>query len=94
MLGLLVALARPLPAIPSIGLSALLGLTVGWANGAEITADISPYRFVPGLALVGLMLSTYGIGLVRTLKQSWMLIGVRVVGSWVAAVGILVLSLR
>jgi len=55
---------------------------------------MSPNKFIPGLALVGLMLVTYGVGLVRRLKLPWMLIGIRVVGSWIAAVGILVLGLK
>jgi urease accessory protein len=94
VLGVLVALGRPLPSILALGLSVVLGLTIGWANGAEITVQISPFRFVPGLALVGLLLVTYGVGFVRRLKKPWMLIGVRVVGSWIAAVGILALGLQ
>lgn len=92
--GLLVALARKLPASVPIALTVALCLAIGWANAAEITPDISPFRFVAGLALVGLMLTAYGIGLVRAAKVEWTQIAVRVVGSWLAAVGILVLGLK
>jgi urease accessory protein len=93
-LGLLVAAAVPLPPAAAAALTTLLGLTIGLANGAELGSQVSPYRFVPGLALAGLMLVTYGIGCVRRLNAPWMRIGFRVVGSWIAAIGILVLSLK
>jgi urease accessory protein len=93
-LGLLVALGRRLPSWLPLGLGILLGLAVGWSNAAEITGDISALRFVAGLAVAGLLLVAYGIGLVRHLKWPWTQIAVRVVGSWIAAVGILVLGLR
>ena len=44
--------------------------------------------------MVGLLLLVYGNGLVRNLKPEWTQIAVRVVGSWIAAVSILVLGLR
>jgi urease accessory protein len=94
VLGILVALNRTLPLQISVILSAVLGLTVGWANGGELTSDTSAYRFIPGLAVVGLLLISYGIGLVHHLDKPWAKIGVRVTGSWIAAVGILVLSLN
>jgi urease accessory protein len=94
VLGILVALNRTLPLQISVILSAVLGVTVGLANGGELTSDTSAYRFIPGLAVVGLLLISYGIGLVRSLNMPWAKIGVRVTGSWIAAVGILVLSLN
>jgi urease accessory protein len=92
--GILVAINRTLPLTLSIGLSLIFGFTIGWANGGELTPETSAYRFIPGLALVGLLLVTYGIGLVRRLDVPPARIGVRVVGSWIAAVGILVLGLK
>jgi len=94
VLGILVALNRSLPLEISVILSAVLGLTVGWANGGELTSDTSAYRFIPGLAVVGLLLISYGIGLVRSLDMPWAKTAVRVTGSWIAAIGILVLSLN
>jgi urease accessory protein len=94
VLGILIALNRTLPLEISLILSAVLGLTIGWANGGELTSSTSAYRFIPGLAVVGLLLISYGIGLVRSLDMPWTKIAVRVTGSWIAAVGILVLSLN
>lgn len=93
VLGLLVA-ARPLPPSVAADVGTLLGLTIGLADCAELGGQVSPWRFIPGLALAGLLLVTYGIGSVRRLSAPWIRIGFRVIGSWIAAVGILVLSLR
>jgi len=59
-----------------------------------LTSDISALRFVAGLAIVGLLATTYGTGLVRRFRMEWAQIAVRVVGSWLAAVGILVFGLK
>jgi urease accessory protein len=93
-LGLLIALRRRVPVWIPIGLSVFVGLSIGWTNSAEITGDVSAVRFVAGLSVVGLLITSYGIGLVRHLKLEWTQIAVRVVGSWLAAVGILVLGLK
>lgn len=92
--GLLIALARTFPSWMPVGLSMFIGLSIGWSNGAEITTEISAVRFVAGLSMVGLLAITYGVGLLRHLKMEWAQVAVRVVGSWLAAVGILVLSLK
>lgn len=93
-LGLLVAWAGGLPLKLCVPIAVLVGLPIGFANGAELTSATSPYRFIPGLTLVGLLLMSYGVGFVRWLKAPWTKIGVRVVGSWIAAVGILTLGLK
>lgn len=94
VLGLLVAAARPLPPVLGVTLSTVLGLTVGIANGAELGGQVSSYRFVPGLVLAGLMLVTNGAGCVRRWQAPWTRIGFRVAGSWIAAIGIMILSLK
>ena len=93
-LGLLIALRWRVPVWIPIALSILIGLCIGWSNSVEITGDVSAVRFVAGLSVVGLLITSYGIGLVRHLKLEWTQIAVRVVGSWLAAVGILVLGLK
>jgi urease accessory protein len=94
LLGLLVAWAAKMPSKLPIALAALVGFAVGFANGSDLTPATSARRFILGLAFVGLLLITYGVGLVRWLKAPWAKIGIRVVGSWIAAVGILILGLR
>ena len=92
--GVLVAFARPVPSWLLVALGAVLGISAGWANAAELVRQASRFRFIAGLAVVGLLLLVYGNGLVRNLKWEWTQIAVRVVGSWIAAVSILVLGLR
>lgn len=93
-LGILVAFARHLPnwlvLAPGIG----IGLCAGWSNASEAFGQVSAIRFVAGLVVIGLLLLVYGNGLVRNLKAEWAQVAVRVVGSWIAAVSILVLGLR
>jgi urease accessory protein len=92
-LGALVALSRPLPRTLLCAISIALGLALGLALGSEITLDEAP-RFIPGASLESLAVAVYGIGLVRWLKAPWTRIAVRVAGSWVAAIGIMVLGLK
>ena len=94
LLGLAVALSLPCPTAVPVGLATVLGLLHGLANGTEITASISPWRFIPGLATAGILVLSYGIGLVRSLKKPWTRMAVRVVGSWIAAAGILVCAFQ
>jgi hydrogenase/urease accessory protein HupE len=93
-LGILVAFARSVPSWLLVALGAVLGISAGWANAAEVVAHASRLRFSAGLAVVGLLLLVYGNGLVRNLRVEWTQIAVRVVGSWIATVSILVLGLR
>jgi urease accessory protein len=92
--GILVAFARRVPSWLLVALGVVLGISAGWANAAELVGQASRFRFIAGLAVVGLLLLVYGNGLVRNLKWEWTQIAVRVVGSWIAAVSILVLGLR
>ena len=84
MLGLAVALAFACPVAVTIILVTLVGLLHGLSNGSEITASMSAWRFIPGLAAAAILILTYGIGLVRSLEKPWTRIAVRVAGSWIA----------
>jgi urease accessory protein len=95
VLGALIALNARLPAAPLFALAAAFGLTHGVANGTAITATIRPYLFIPGLGLAALVVSGYGLVLTDWLlrrKAGWITIAVRVAGSWIAAIGMLVLA--
>ena len=94
LLGLAVASALPCPSTVTILLVAIVGSLHGLANGSEITTSMSAWRFIPGLAAAAIMILTYGIGLVRSLHKPWTRIAVRVVGSWIAAIGILVCAFK
>lgn len=95
ILGALIAAAFPLPASVSIVLALLFGLSHGYANGAAITSLIKPYLFIPGVGLAGLVVTGYGVivtDYVLRRKVGWMRVAVRVAGSWIAAIGMLVLA--
>jgi urease accessory protein len=91
--GLLVALAFVWPAAVLMVLSVAMGFAHGMANASEFSMATSPWRFIPGLIASGLVIVICGVGVVRSLYRSWTLVGVRVVGSWIAAVGIMLSAL-
>jgi len=93
--GALIAAAFPLPTMVYIALAVVFGLSHGYANGLAITPPIKPYLFIPGLGLAALVVSGYGVVVtdyVLRRKVGWMSIAVRVTGSWMAAIGLLVLA--
>jgi urease accessory protein len=95
LLGGLVASAWPLPAVVFYGLVVLFGISHGFANGEAITESIKAYLFILGVGLAGLAIVAYGTLMVDFLlkrKVGWMTIAVRVAGSWIAAIGVLVLA--
>ena len=95
LLGGLIALARPLPVALTQGISVVFGLSHGFANGTAIVGAVKPYLFIPGIGLAGLIVPAWGMILtdfVMRQRAGWMHIAVRVAGSWIAAIGILVLA--
>lgn len=96
VLGLLLALGWRLPSLLVYALAVVFGLTHGVANGVEITANMAIYQFVLGLmagtALVGLY-SMVLADFARHRASDWPSIALRVAGSWIAAIGLLILGL-
>lgn len=93
-LGALVALAASLPAALAVAAAALPAAAIGWANAAELGGQAAAIRFVPGVALAGLLVVIYGAGCVRGLRAPWMQMAFRVLGSWIAALGVMTLGLQ
>jgi urease accessory protein len=94
LLGLAVASGFSCPSAVTALLVTGVGLLHGLANGAEVTGPMSPSRFIPGLAAAATLVLAYGIGLVRSLEKTWTRVAVRVVGSWIAAAGIMVCAFK
>lgn len=93
--GALIAGAFSLPTVVYVGLALVFGLSHGYANGVAIAPPIKPYLFIPGLGLAALVVTGYGVVVtdyVLRRKVGWMSIAVRVAGSWMAAIGLLVLA--
>jgi len=96
VLGVLIALARRLPMLALCGLCIAFGLSHGYANGGAIEGSIKPLPFVGGLALAAfftLAAATTASDVMVRQSCAWTQIGVRVMGSWTAAIGVLVLSI-
>jgi urease accessory protein len=91
--GLCVALSWRGPTLAMAVLFTIFGFILGSTQGLEITAPISTPKFILGAGCTGLIGMAYGIALVRRLERPWTHIAVRVVGSWVAAAGLMVLAL-
>lgn len=95
LFGGLAAAAWSLPMAICYGLAAVFGLSHGFANGAGMIEQTKPYLFIPGVAIAGLAVTAYGLIVTDYLlhrKAGWIRIAVRVAGSWIAAIGILVLA--
>jgi hypothetical protein len=94
LVGILVSLAMPLPMLSCAGFAA--------ATGAALGLDSPPQAISLTAATATLIGSGLGAGCaitivtltVRSLQRGWQRIGVRIVGSWIAASAILVLALR
>ncbi len=93
-IGLVVAAGHQLPRGTVLLLAVVLGLLVGSGNAAEMGPDTVAWRFVPGVALAGLLVVAWMVGFVRWLSAPWTRIAVRVGGSWIAATGMMVLALK
>jgi len=92
LLGVLTALDRRISARLVAGLAALMGLLHGWLNGVGLALAQRE-----GLGLAGIVGATFVVvaiacALVVSLRIPWMRIAVRVAGSWVAAIGLLMLG--
>lgn len=93
LLGLLLALDRPLPQALLLAIGAGLGLCGGVANGSGMAGGSDPVLFLLGSALAGLAAILLPSAVVVSLAAGWQRILVRVVGSWLAAVGAMILAL-
>ena len=95
LFGGLVAAAWSLPMAFCCSIATVFGLSHGFANGAGMIEQTKPYLYIPGVALAGLAVTAYGLIVTDYLlrrKAGWIHIAVRVAGSWIAAIGILVLA--
>jgi hypothetical protein len=76
-----------------IGLMALIyGALQGLLNGSALWALGAGLTSLLGIATTVLVIALLGSAFVVSLRASWALVAVRVAGSWVAAVGMLMLG--
>lgn len=95
--GLALAAAASLPLPTLLALVAVMGLLHGYQNGAAMTASTDKLLFLSGLTAVGYAALTLGTGAAIAFLRGvggWRPIALRASGSWVAAVGLMVLGLQ
>jgi urease accessory protein len=80
-------LRLPLPAV--IGWAVLLGLLHGIGNGGELAAAPGGLLAIIGIALSLAAVLSLAAGQVAVLQAYWARLAVRISGSWIAAIGML-----
>lgn len=69
-----------------------VGLAHGWLNGAGIAAAARDGLAIAGIVAAVFVVSALAAAFVVSLKAPWTRVAVRVIGSWVAAIGLLTLG--
>ena len=89
LLGALVALNPPLPTAAVALLAGLFGALHGLLNGAALAVIGAGWTSLLGIAVTVWVIGLLVSAAVVSLQAGWARVAVRVAGSWVAAVGIL-----
>lgn len=93
LFGLSVVLARPWPSWALVPLSALAGLAVGLGSAPDGMAPAQRSAALIGTLVGATLCAACLAGMVHHLHRPWTRVGVRVLGSWLSASAILVLTL-
>ena len=93
VLGGLVAIARRLPVWLLAIIAGMFGLSHGFANGAAMRPEMVVINFDAGVVSAGGVVLSLGAAIVLSLKRPWTKVAVRVVGSWIAAIGMMTIAL-
>lgn len=93
VLGAFVAAALRMPARVVIILAAIFGLSHGLENGLDLEDEVS-FLSVSGVLLAGALAAVLPAIIAAKFRAGWRAIAVRVAGSWIAAIGLIVLGLR
>jgi urease accessory protein len=91
-LGALVASGRRLAPRFVAGLALTAGLVQGFFNGAALAGGDSRSLTVGGIVCAVFVVVALVAGQVVSLKKEWARVTVRVAGSWIAAIGLLMLG--
>ena len=92
LLGGLVAADADLPFKATAGIAIALGLFHGWLNGAAMTDSGLGLRGLLGIVASVFVLVALATAFISTLQRPAARVAVRVAGSWVAAIGLLLLG--
>jgi len=92
VVGALVAADRNLPLPVVMGLATILGTYHGFLTGAALAATSSARLELTGEWVALVVVVTLIAGLVVSLRAFWARVVVRVLGSWIAATGLLLIG--
>ncbi|HXX82430.1 MAG TPA: HupE/UreJ family protein [Casimicrobiaceae bacterium] len=92
LLGGLVASDLRLPRWATTAIAVLLGAFLGYGNGAAMAQAGPGLRAVMGISATVFVVTTLVAALVVAWQSGWLRIAWRVVGSWIAASGLLLLG--
>ena len=90
--GAAVAANLRLPLAAAMGFGAAVGTLHGLANGAELIASAGSVVAIAGTACCLAAIVSLLAGQVTFLRAQWARLGVRIAGSWIAAVGLFMLG--
>ena len=92
--GLLVALAQPLPQRLGVLVATAMGLSLALDSPPDALSLTEANLILLGTALGAVLMLLALLQGTARLRHHWQCIGVRIAGSWIAAIAILVLALR
>lgn len=92
LLGILTAADLKLQPTVVTAIAMILGIVHGWSNGASLAAAGREGRGLIGITIAIFVLASLASALVVSLRRPWARIVVRVAGSWIAAIGLLLLG--
>jgi urease accessory protein len=92
LVGALVASDLPLPLAAVTAGAAALGALHGYDNGHELAATTGALVAMAGIACSLFAIVSLLAGQIATLRAQWARLAVRISGSWIAAVGLLMLG--
>lgn len=91
-IGALVALDWKPPSWVVAGLAGIFGALHGWINGASMAGGDRTWLALLGIGSAVFVLATVLPAVVVSLRPAWTRIAVRVLGSWIVAIGLLMLG--
>ena len=92
VIGALTAADLRLSSAVVAALALVVGLLHGWLNGTAIAETQAEAPGLVGIAVTVFVLVALGAGFVVSRRTAWTRLAVRIAGSWVAAIGLLMLG--
>jgi|COG998Drversion2_1049125.scaffolds.fasta_scaffold41329_1 hydrogenase/urease accessory protein HupE len=92
VVSILVAADRKMPLVILVGLASALGLLHGFLNGTGLAQAGGGILALFGIATAVFVMVALIAALVISLRAAWVRIAVRVIGSWITAIGLLMLG--